>query len=231
MTSKPVPISLDLAKQLALRNLDFMITSADNLKVPYPRLGFETAKQKLSHIKTALQNQNKIKKTLEFRSSSKYSLRLNLTNHIFLTGIFLRNLYLRLALLFSFAVMVFATQRYTHTNIFSAVHYNSPQYLLSRWMVSLIYSKSRRSNWRSHGLSERLTTYFESASIKSLSCMALQYGRLHILVRPQNCTRITSVVSNWVSHLDPSTSFVFIMVLQLSRIPHITTLQKFCVLL
>ena len=64
MTSKPVPLSLDLAKQLALRNLDFMITSADNLKVPYARLGFETAKQKLSHIKTDLQNQNKIKKTI-----------------------------------------------------------------------------------------------------------------------------------------------------------------------
>lgn len=62
MISKPVP--LDLAKQLALRNLDFMITSADNLNVPYPRLGFETAKEKLSQIKTDLQNQNKIKNTV-----------------------------------------------------------------------------------------------------------------------------------------------------------------------
>ena len=46
----------------------------------------------------------------------------------------LRNLYLRLALLFSFAVMVFATMRVNVilTHIFSAVHYNSPQYLLSR---------------------------------------------------------------------------------------------------
>jgi hypothetical protein len=62
LISKPVP--LDLAKQLALRNLDFMITSADNLNVPYPRLGFETAKEKLSQIKTDLQNQNKIKNTV-----------------------------------------------------------------------------------------------------------------------------------------------------------------------
>jgi hypothetical protein len=38
-----------------------------------------------------------------------------------------------------------------------------------------------------HGLFERLTTYFQSASMKSLSCTATRctVGQLHILVRPQ----------------------------------------------
>ena len=59
-------------------------------------------------------------------------------------------------------------------------HYNSSQYLSSQWMVLLIYTNSRRSNWRSncgcHGLSEQLTTFSQSAPMNGhlygfTSCM------------------------------------------------------------
>ena len=41
-------------------------------------------------------------------------------------------------LFFSYAICDYESQRCTHTNIFSAIYYNSPQYLLSRSMVSFI---------------------------------------------------------------------------------------------
>ena len=67
MTSKPVPLPLNFAKQLAVKNLDFMINSAVNLNVSYPALGFETVTEKLSQIRADLQNQDKIKDTIEIQ--------------------------------------------------------------------------------------------------------------------------------------------------------------------
>ena len=71
LTSKPVPLPLELAKKFAIRNMDFMITSADNLKVQYPKFGFETTKEKLSQIKAEIQNQNKTNNTAEIREFVK----------------------------------------------------------------------------------------------------------------------------------------------------------------
>ena len=67
MTSKPAPLPLNFAKQLAVKNLNFVINSAVNLNVSYPALEFETVTEKLSQIRTDLQNQDKIKDTIEIQ--------------------------------------------------------------------------------------------------------------------------------------------------------------------
>lgn len=88
LTSKPVPLPLDLAKQLAVTNLDFMITSADNLRAHYPKHGFDTAKEKLSQTRIDLQNQNKTKDTVEIQRFMKIFTTPEFNkSHFFLTGI------------------------------------------------------------------------------------------------------------------------------------------------
>ena len=66
-----------------------MVTSADNLKVSYPKLGFETAKEKLSQIRTDLQNQNKTKNTIEIQRFVQIFTTPEFNKSHFLTEIFL----------------------------------------------------------------------------------------------------------------------------------------------
>jgi hypothetical protein len=63
--------TLYFAKQLAIKNLDFLINSAVNLHSIYPAHGFQDTAEKISKIKNDVQIQGEIKDTIEIQKFMK----------------------------------------------------------------------------------------------------------------------------------------------------------------